>query len=178
MLWSGLCVPIWKPQTFQSSIKSFWPLCERENVVSVRIPVTQHREDTPEIAEKGEPLIGGLFSWIIYICRWHPTQILEIPNNLECFSAGLNSSFHQLALWWVPRGWLPWARCGVCNGLVHKSCPSNATEAKHTGMASSAKATQISSVSTVIVICKDEPRLTKQGAVKCALWGSYCTHVK
>lgn len=50
--------------------------------------------------------------------RCHATQILKIPNNLECFTAGLNSSIHQLALWSVLHAWLPWARCGVCNDLV------------------------------------------------------------
>ena len=82
-----------------------------------------------EVDGKRELLNRGLFSWMIYFWRCHPAQILKIPNNLECFTAGLNSSFHQLALWSVLHARLPWARCGVCNNLGHQSCPSNVTEA-------------------------------------------------
>lgn len=114
-----------------------------------------------ELDGKRELLNGSVFSWIIYIWRCQLAQILKTPSNCECFTAGLNSSFDQLARWSVLHAWQPWAGCGVSNDLVHKSCSSNVTEAKYAGMTSSAKA-QIILVSMVFIINKDESRLTKK----------------
>lgn len=171
MLWLGWFVSIWNRHFRAESRVSIPFLWKGEGCICPYLCHPVRWRYATEFDGKRKQLNGHLFSWMIYFWRCHPAQVLKILNNLECFTAGLNSSFDLLALWSVPHAWLPWARCAVYNDLVHKSCPSNVTEAKYRGMTSSAKATQIILVSIAFIICKDESHLTKKWAVKCVLQG-------
>lgn len=164
MLWLGSFISVWKIQTFQSWIKSSVTcLWHGEGCTTSLSPSTM--KICYKVRWEKHLLNGGLFSWKIYFCLCHLTQILKIPNKLESLSAGLNSSFHHLELWSVLHTWLPWATCGAGNGCVHRTCPSNVTER--------GKAAQIISASVVFTICEDESHLTKKWTIKCVLL-SYC----
>lgn len=165
MLWLGSFISIWKIQAFQSWIKSSIScLWQGEGCTTSLSPSTM--KICHQVRWEEELLNLGLFSWKIYFCLCHLTQILKIPNKLESLSAGLHSSFNQSELWSVLHTRLPWAPpCGAGNGCVHKTCPSYVTEGR--------KAAQIISVRVVFVIFEDELCLTKKWAVKCVLQ-SYC----